>query len=483
MKKKEAFALRSYYVNFASHLLNEWNVNMTSPGAGLGWGDDEFGAFFDMIKSFGYNCFEFWLEPTIYKSALNEDEVFQRFTGVMGKVIGIAHDKGLMIKYILAPNTIGHDWYYACPNNPGDRELILKLWRRWAALMKGADIVGIFPGDPGGCNRNGCDHKTYIELSLRLTEIVSEENPGAVVEIGTWGSPFSGWGSDMVSFGGWDGSFASMNEFGKTQNNHCFFWHGTPVRAKCAMDDLMRMLPSFPRETIVGINLGFSPDADCTVGGDARQYVREISKKNRVSSWDYSVTEGELVVHPHWRLPRIFSRRREERTVAPYHGAMAYTMSPMLSQMCMYAAGQAAIDPDRDPDAVSREFCRKVFGVENERLGELFEAFEVVPAWGYYPRRNWMAAEARVAYMEIIDRLEAVDMSGCELPIFPSPERYRQSLLWFARLFHRLSSPSPDREAIREEYYRKCYRVYDKALKAVDERPAQAASHLSQLFA
>lgn len=58
-----------------------------------------------------------------------------------------------------------------------------------------------------------------------------------------------------------------------------------------------------------------------------------------------------------------------------------------------------------------------------------------------------------------------------------------ECLLGFARLFHRLSSPSPDREAIREEYYRKCYRVYDKALKAVDERPAQAASHLSQLFA
>ncbi len=481
MKKKAAFALRSYYVNFASHLLNDWNANMTSPEAGGGWGAAEFGSLFDMIKSFGYNCFEFWLEPTIYKSALTEDEVFHRFAGTMPKVIEEAHRRGLMLKYILAPNTIGHEWYYACPNDPADHELILKLWRRWAALMKGADIVGIFPGDPGGCNRNGCDHVTYLELSLRLAEIVEEENPGAVVELGTWGTPFTGWGDDLLRMPQWDGFFSSMEKYGREQGK-CHIWNGNPERAKCAMDDFMRRLPLFPKDMIVGLNLGVSPDSDCTVGGDARPYVREIAKTHRVASWDYAVTEGDLVVHPHWRLPRIFSRRREERAVAPYHGAMAYTMSPMLSHLCMYAAAQAGIDPDLDPDAVSKDFCVKVFGDENARLGELFEAFEVMPGWGHYPRRKWSAVEASKAYGEIVERLETADMSKCGLPLFPSPERYRQSLLWFARLFRRLSSPDADREAIREEYRRGCYGVYDKAPKAVDERSEQAARQFSRLF-
>ena len=148
----------------------------------------------------------------------------------------------------------------------------------------------------------------------------------------------------------------------------------------------------------------------------------------------------------------------------------------------MYAAGQAGIDPDRDPDLVSREFCRKVFGTENEQLGELFEAFEVVPGWGHYPRRKWSAGQARKAYSEIIERLEGTHMSGCEFPLFPSPEEYRQSLLWFARLFHKLTSPDPDRKAIREEYFHKCYRVYEKAPKAVDERTSSAAESFSRLF-
>ncbi len=481
MDKQPAYALRSYYVNFASHLLNSWNVNMTSPEAGGGWGPGEFGALFDMIKSFGFNCFEFWLEPTLYKSALAEDEVFTRFAATMEKIIDIAHDKGLMLKYILAPNTIGHEWYLACPNDPADRALILKLWRKWAAVMKGADIVGIFPGDPGGCNRNGCDHNTFLDLALELTEIVAQENPRAVVELGTWGTPFTGWGDDMLRMEGWDGYFASMLAYSEAQKR-VHIWNGTPDRAKRAMADFIQRLPQFPRDMIVGINLGFSPDADCTMGGDARPFVREIAKSHPIASWDYSVAEGELVVHPHWRLPRIFSRRREEYAVAPYYGAMSYTMSPMLSHLCLYAAGQATIDPDRDPDLVSREFCRRVFGAENERLGELFEAFEVVPGWGHYPRRKWSAIEARKAYGEIIERLEGADMAGCDLPLFPSPERYRQSLLWFARLFHRLASPAPDRGTIRNDYYRECYRVYDKAPKAVDERPAMAADTFSRLF-
>ncbi len=54
----------------------------------------------------------------------------------------------------------------------------------------------------------------------------------------------------------------------------------------------------------------------------------------------------------------------------------------------MYAASHASIDPDRDPDLVSRKFCRKSFGPKHEMLGELFEAFEVVKIAGDAPPSN-----------------------------------------------------------------------------------------------
>ena len=249
------------------------------------------------------------------------------------------------------------------------------------------------------------------------------------------------------------------------------------------MEDLLARLPGFPEETIVAINLGFSPDADATVGGDAREYVRVVAKLRRLNSWDYSVVEGELVVYPHWRLGRIFSRRREEQATAPYFGAMNYTMSPGLSHLSMYAAAQAGINPDRDPDEVSREFCGRVFGEEHTILGEMFEAFEVIPGWGYYPRRKWSRREAHKVYLKMIDRLEAADMDACELPLFPSPRQYRQDLLWFARMFARLSDECPDTEAIRRDYWRKTLNVYDHIPMSADERAEDAAARFSQAFA
>lgn len=477
------FKHRSYYVNFASHLLNSWNANMMHAHAGNRWGAKEFTGLLDMIKAFGFTCFEYWLEPTVYKTALKQDGVYKEFVETMQQVNDLAHARGLQTKYLLSPNCIGHEWYFACPTDREDKALILKLWNHWARVLQ-TDLVGIFPGDPGGCNRNGCDHNTFIDLALELTEISLRENPKAVIEIGTWGTPFSGWGDDMIHIPNWDGTWAMLlkGPCDPKTGIGAHIWNGGPDRARRAMNDFLTRLPEFPAETMVGINLGFSPDADPVCGGDAREYVRAAAKLRRVNSWDYSVTEGELIAHPHWRLPRIFSRRREERTAAPYYGTMSYTMSPKLSHMCMYAAGQAGINPDRDPDQVSREFCRRVFGAEHEILGELFEAFEVVKGWGHYPRRKWSRQEAHRAYLKISDHLRQANTDKCDLPLFPSPKQYHADLLWFANMFVKLSEPNPDREAIRKEYWNKSLSIYDNVPMSADERAEAAAKGFSRIL-
>lgn len=130
----------------------------------------------------------------------------------------------------------------------------------------------------------------------------------------------------------------------------------------------------------------------------------------------------------------------------------------------------------------AREFFRRVFGPQHEILGKLSEAFEVVPGWGYYPRRKWSRPEAHRAYRKIIEHLEQATTAHGDLPLFPSPEEYRKDLLCFARMFARLSEESPDREAIRTEYWRRALAIYDSVPMSVDERAESAARGFSRIL-
>jgi hypothetical protein len=217
------------------------------------------------------------------------------------------------------------------------------------------------------------------------------------------------------------------------------------------------------------------------MGGDGRAWAREIARTHEITTWDYSIGEGELICYPHWRLPRMAARRREERSAAPYAGGMLYTMTPRLNLLSLYAGGRFFLDADADPDRVSREFCAQVFGEEHAALGELLEAFEVVEGWGHYPRRQWSNEELARVLGEIVERLESVEMSGCALPLFPDPESYRQDLLWFARRFGEMCDPQTDRQRIRQEYWERALTIYDHIPMSADERAEASADRFAAI--
>ena len=475
------FKHRACYVNFAEHLQNHWNANMYYPDAPNRWSDNDWLRFLVMIKAFGYNCFEYWVAPTVYdEAAISGDSVCDDFTRAIRAVTDMAHDLGIKTKANIIPNCIGSKWYFACPHDTVDSKLIKKLWSHWCRQLSGTDIMTIFPGDPGGCNRNGCDHTTFVDLALELAELALQHNPSCSVEVNTWGTPFSGWGDDLRQTPNWDGSWAMLTDEGNnTPETPCHIWNGTPERAQKAMDYLLRRLPEFPEQTMVAINLGFSPDGDCVMGGDARAYARETAKIRPITSWDYSLCEGELINYPHWRLPRMAARRREECSAAPYIGGMCYTMSPKLNLLSLYAGGQLLCNPMADPDLLSKQFCGLVFGEQNAELGTLFEAFEVVNGWGYYPRRKWSKPQLRRAYREIIDRLASAPDDACQLPIYPSFDEYRNDLIWFAKQFLKMAGEDADRRLIEQEYWHKALNIYDVIDMSADPRAHMAAHNFS----
>ena len=469
-----AFIHRACYVNHGEHLLNAWNANLIYPEAGYQWGVKEWRKFLHMLKAFGYTNFQYWLMPTMFDlPSLKGGRTYERYAETMREVANLARAEGLEIQCLCSINVWGPKWFYACPSIPEERSNLLKLWRHWMRELSGLDAVTLFPGDLGGCNVNGCTHETAIDLDLEIAGIVKEESLDTRIEIGTWGNPFCGWGGDSVVVPGWNRSAIDLMRsgfYGFTNRD----FHGMPDRAVAAFDYLAKRLPQFPPDTIVAINPSLN------AGGDGAVYARRIAERRPVSTWDYYVSEGEGSVSPHWNLARIAHARRTERSAAPYIGGICYTMSPMLNLQTLYAGAQTYIDPQADPTELSTRFCASVFGAEHEPLGELMKLFgvesameglteylagvgdQLVDSSRQRPVTSWTGKELNRAFGRMIEHLEAAKPAACTLPIFPDPETYRQDLLWFARKYHEMTGPNPNRALIAWQYWGKTYGIYNQ---------------------
>jgi len=405
------FPMRICYLNFAQHLQNAYNPNVLFDTPANRWTQKDWERLIDMISAFRYNVFEFWLVPSLFSpEAIQGGKIQADFAEMMNRTIAYAKRRGVSVHPIQAVNTVGHDWHYHCPRLPEEHDEIVALWDHWSRTLKGNDYIGFFPGDPGGCTRNGCTAETYVDLCLELTRVVRENNPDVTIEIGTWGSPFAGWGVPL--------------------------WKGKPDRAERSMDYLISKLAEFPPGSLASINLGFSPDGHPTHGGDGRPYAKRAAQGNTVLTWDYSVTEGEGTVMPHCRVRRMFERRREEMALGCYSGGICYTMSPKLNCLSIFCCADAYWNPSRPPEDVLTDYGRLAFGEELAAIGPLLEEFEMMPGWGYYPPFPYTPQRLRDNMARLLPLLAKVGPSAeSRLPLAATVEEYRDNLVFFAELF------------------------------------------------
>lgn len=473
-------ARRIYYNNFASHLLNSFNPNMLYPGLPHEWRIDEWHQMIDMIRGFGFNTFEFWLVPRLFCREGLESEGGRRFAESINGVASYARSVGMDVEMLCGLATSGPNWVTLCPNDNDDWREIRMLWDGWTKRLKGLSIVGIFPGDPGACSRNGCTAETYVDRSIDIAAVINRNIPHAEIEFHTWGPPFFGWGIIELPEG-------SCGEFLK--ENQSTAWRFVPSRAERSMTHLCRRLNEFPQRTSVAINMGFNPDgrSDGAPDGsqDARRWVKEIATTNRVLTWDYSLTEGENSVVPHYRFQRLFRQRRLERDVGAYSGGICYTMSPLLNQLSLYEAAQSFLDPDADADSIARAFYTNLFGEDGRLIPELVRHLEVVHDWGSYPEKSVDVSKDRQTYHNsmttLVDLLQSVRPRD-GLVFHPEPDSYRKSLLFFAELFRDLSGPNPDFSELRSRYWNAVYGIYDLLPQHVDPRPRSATNAIIDHF-
>lgn len=468
---------RSCYNNFAEHLLNAYSPNMIYPELPYRWTDADWFRFIDMIGDFGYTHFEFWLVPRLFSRAGLEQPFGEAFARQMNAIITHGKERGVGVKLLAALSTVGEDWHTHCPNVPAEWDEVVLLWDRWTKRLPGLSVVGIFPGDPGGCSRNGCTAHTFIDSALRIAEVVKKNQPEAEIEIGTWGTPFWGWGT-IQGPPGWKGEFI--------QSIQHTAWKFDKKRADEAMTYFLQRLPDFPGDTSVAINLGFNGDGNPDAEGglmDARPWAREIAKTHRIVTWDFSLTEGENAILPHYRFDRLYAQRKRELDAAPYRGGICFTMTPLLNQLSLYQSAQSFMHPDADHAALSRGFYKRLFGPEAETLVELLPLFEIIPDWGNYNVIDLSRAEFHTKMKEGADLLRSLEgKENNDVPFHPSPAAYRKEQLFFFELFKDLSGESPDFDALAKQYWKRVYAIYDQLPSHVDPRPHGATERLIRFF-
>lgn len=465
--------LRIYYNNFASHLLNTYNPNMLHPGLPYAWSDEDWFRTVDMVADFGFNAMEFWLVPRLFCREGLTSNYGRHFIRQMNAVTEYAGKRGMPVIALCSLATVGSDWQTLCPNTKDGWGEIQYLWDAWTKALPNLGGVEIFPGDPGACSLNGCTAETYIDRSVDIAALVRRNLPDSRILFNTWGPPFFGWGI-LEGPEGWQGEFV--------QSYQHTAWTFAKVRADRAMTHLVQRLPDFPDGTSVGINLAFNPDADPSGDADARGWAQEIARVCPIYTWDFSLTEGENAVIPHYRLERLFEQRLVERESAPYSGGICYTMTPRLNALSLYASAQSFLRPEADHRDVAGEFYEKCFGPEGRNIVAYLPLFEVFRDWGCYVKIDLPREAYHQQIGELVDYLEGLKAQEEGIALHPGPEEHRQELLFHARLFHALSAPAPDYDGLSRQYWEHVYAIYDHLPEHVDPRPQMATDNLVRRF-
>lgn len=465
---------RICYINFASHLLNAYNPNMMHMGLPYRWTDDEWRRFIDMIAEFGFNTFEFWLEPRLFCREGLLSDYGTEFTRQTNMLIEHAHTRGIAVEMLAGLATVGSDWRTYCPNVKEEWDEIVYLWNTWTQRLPGIDIVGIFPGDPGACSRNGCTAETYIDRSIDISNVVKRNMPAATIEFGTWGPPFFGWGNLRIP-PDWKGEFI--------QGDQHTAWTFDKQRAEQSMSHLVKRLPDFPPDTVIAINLGFNSDGNPIGDEDATPWAREIARTHRILTWDFSLTEGENAIFPHYRFERLFKQRLAERAAAPYSGGICFTMTPKLNQLSLYESAQSFMQPEADHAALAADFYEGLFGEEGRPLAALLPYLEIIPDWGHYSSIHVTRSEYHQVLTQMVELLTNLEgKENTRIAFLPTVPEYRQELLFFAQFFADISAPSPDYAELQRRYWQKVYAIYDQLPRHVDPRPHEATARLIKYF-
>src|SRR5208283_5212580 len=109
--------------------------------------------------------------------------------------------------------------------------------------------------------------------------------------------------------------------------------------------------------------------------------------------------------------------------------------------LSLFEAAQSFKDRGGDPHRLAGDFFVKIFGETGSVFVDEYRMFEVIPDCGSYDVVKLPREEYHARMSAFADRLEdAKGTVNSGAVLFPNPEKYRQELVFFARLFADLTA-------------------------------------------
>ncbi|HUV03926.1 MAG TPA: hypothetical protein VMX94_02335 [Armatimonadota bacterium] len=284
------------------------------------WSDERIRRYAEQLWLFGFNSVEL-CELRGYRATYTDEQLKKEVTPKLRVFMKAVRDNGMEVSQFIWGQNLFAEGASLCWNSPEERPVMEKEFRRLAQTYGDlVDHIVVHVGDPGGCDRNGCDpYKTTQEIATGLLNEYRKVNPNVTVTLSTW-----------ANFGFWDG--APGVKF---------------------LDESYS-----PKEIGIALHRWYYPDK--------AKLVRDSGRD--VDIWSWYMSDFEL------QLNMSLFMRRVNKYFAALPDRASKDIRAISTEICFhgwpqiinaYVSAQKMWSPRRSLQDIESEFCAGTFGDKN----------------------------------------------------------------------------------------------------------------------
>jgi len=296
------------------------------------WTDERLRRYAEQIWLCGYNGIEV-AEIRGYRAVFSDEDLARSITPKIRVLCSAARQHGLRVRQFIWGQSLFVEGQNLCWNAPDERTRMVEEYRRLAQTY--GDLVDeliVHVGDPGGCDRNGCDaYKTTQEITMALLGEYRRVNPNVTAVLSTW--------------------------------SNAGFWKGHPNAQ--LLDETYS-----PRELGIALHRWYDRDKVDLVRASGRA----------VDLWVWYLSDFEMAVD------LTLAMRVVDRYYQALPDSAHEEIRGVTADLCFqgwpqilgaYVAAQKMWDPQRDLGEIEHEFCAATFGERNaDAMVALYQACE-----------------------------------------------------------------------------------------------------------
>ena len=313
------------------------------------WSDERIRQYAEQLWLMGFNSVEL-CELRGYRATYSDEQLKNEITPKLRVFMKAARDNGMEVSQFIWGQSLFAEGTNFCWNSPAERPVMEKEFGRLAQTYGDlVDHIVVHVGDPGGCDRNGCDpYKTTQQIATCLLGEYRKVNPKVTATLSAW------------------------SNFG--------FWNGAPG---------VKFLDESYSPKEIGIALHRWYDRD------KAKLVRDSGRD--VDIWSWYMSDFEL------QLNMSLFMRRLNKYFSALPDRASGDIRAISTEICFhgwphiinaYVSAQKMWSPRRSLQDIEREFCAGMFGDKNaDAMVQVYQAcerrvrpecyFAFIPAWDY----------------------------------------------------------------------------------------------------